>query len=795
MLKNKIKVLGAFGGKGVDMNNTCIQVTANIVIDAGNILKGIGEKASQINHIFLTHSHLDHIVDIPFLSDAYFEKRKKPITVYALKETIEHLNKYIFNWNIWPDFCEIDLIGQNSSAIKFVELKSNEQIEFEDCKIKAIKTNHTTSSCGYVITKNNNSLLFTSDTYRCDTIWEELNNNKNIKTLIIDVSFPSRLASLAKNSKHLTPNDLKEELKKLKRDDITIFINHLKPSYIKEIKEEILKLNILNGGDILADGDIIDLTKSTIQASLIHENEIKGHLSQLIEIGNLLTNEKDLNILIEKILLTAKNLSNADGGTLYLVNERELFFTVVQTDSLNIKMGGTQEKISWPSLSLYKQDNSANRQMVAVLCALENKLINIEDVYYEKGFDFSGTKKFDENTGYRTKSMLVVPLTNYDNEVIGVLQLLNKHDSKNRVISFTKEDEKLIKSMSFQAAISIENTRLIKSLEDLLNSFIKSIANAMGEKSYHTGGHIKKVAYIASLFAEEINKDTTIYKDVNYTITQLKEIETAAWLHDIGKITTPEHIIDKSTKLETIYDRVELIKAKIEVAKRDLEIELLKQKLSNTPKINLLEEKTQKEILKLQRDLDFICKINYGAYMSEEMKQRVVDISKRQISINNQKINLLSDDEIYNLNIQRGTLTEEEREIINNHVVVTYDMLNTLPFPKKLKRVPLIAGSHHKKVGGGGYGAKEIMHLPMSLEDKMLAIADVFEALTSNDRPYKKGNTLSKSMRILADMVKDKSLDKELMQFFVQKKLYLKFAHEFLIKEQIDEFDIDFSKL
>lgn len=181
--------------------------------------------------------------------------------------------------------------------------------------------------------------------------------------------------------------------------------------------------------------------------------------------------------------------------------------------------------------------------------------------------------------------------------------------------------------------------------------------------------------------------------------------------------------------------------------------------------------------------------------MTEEMKQRVVQISKRQITINNQKINLLSDDEVYNLNIQRGTLTQEEREIINNHVVVTYDMLNTLPFPKKLKKVPLIAGSHHKKVGGGGYGAKEIMDLPMSLEDKMLAIADVFEALTSNDRPYKKGNTLSKSMAILADMVKDKSLDKELMQFFVEKKLYLKFANEFLSEEQIDEFDIDFSKL
>lgn len=797
MLANKVKILGAFGGKSHNMNNTCVQITQNVVIDAGNILKSLGESASKIDHIFLTHSHLDHIVDIPFLIDSFFEKREKPITIYALKETIEHLNKYIFNWNIWPDFCEINLIGKKDSAIIFKEIKANETIEFEDCTIKAIKTNHTTSSCGYVITKNEHALLFTSDTYKCDNIWNELNTNKNIRSMIIEVSFPSRLKALAKESKHLSPIDLQEDLKKLKRDDITIFINHIKPSYFNEISDELHSLNLLNGGNILADGDTIDLKHCTHKANFYHENEAKGQINQLIEIGDSLTNEKDLNVLMEKILLGAKDLSNADGGTLYLLNnEKQLTFKVVQTDSLKIKMGGTQGKITWPNLNLYKKNSEPNKQMVAVLCALQNQLINIDDVYHAKNFNFEGTKQFDKNTGYRTKSMLVVPMTNYENEVIGVVQLLNKQDDNEEVIPFTKDDENLIKSMSSQAAISIENARLIDSLENLLNSFIKSVANAMGEKSIYTGGHINRVAYIASMMAKEINEDKNTYGNINYSKNELKQIDLAAWLHDIGKITTPEHVIDKATKLETIFDRIKIIIARIEIVKRDLELSFYKKKESlSTKEQEELKKQIDMQITQLETDIEFISKINFGSFMTDDMKDRVKDISKRKIIINGKEEYIINEDEVYNLCIQRGTLNDEERKVINNHVIVTYNMLNTLPFPSKLQRVPLIAGSHHKKVGGGGYGAKEIMHLPMTLEDKMLAIADVFEALTANDRPYKKANSLNKSMNILASMVKSQELDKELVQFFVEKSLHLKYAEEFLNKEQIDEVTVDFKNL
>ncbi|AXX92298.1 hypothetical protein CPU12_08975 [Malaciobacter molluscorum LMG 25693] len=260
MFKEKIKILGAYGGKGIDANNTSIQIDRCSVIDAGNIIKAIGDDAKYIDNIFLTHSHLDHIIDIPFLVESFYEVRNKPIKIYALKETIEHLNRYIFNWNIWPDFSDIDLINQKHS-IEFIEIQVNKILQFRNFSIKPIKTNHTISSCGYVITKDENSIFFTGDTFICDEIWEEINQNLSIKQLIVDVSFPSRLEVAAQTSKHLTLKLFKEELTKLKRDDVKIYINHLKPTYIDEITEELKVLELENKITILNDSDVINLKK------------------------------------------------------------------------------------------------------------------------------------------------------------------------------------------------------------------------------------------------------------------------------------------------------------------------------------------------------------------------------------------------------------------------------------------------------------------------------------------------------------------------------------------------------
>jgi HD-GYP domain-containing protein (c-di-GMP phosphodiesterase class II)/phosphoribosyl 1,2-cyclic phosphodiesterase len=796
-MKNSIKILGAYGSKGNGFHSTCIQVDHNVVIDAGNILSGLKNEAVHIDHIFITHSHLDHICDIPFFIDTFFTQRTNTLTIYGLKETLEYIKTYIFNWHIWPDFSEIKLIHKNFNAIVFKEIKIGQTIELDNCSLKAIANNHTSCSCGYVVTKNNHATLFSSDTFICDTLFDEINTNKQIKSAIFDISFPSRFETLAKDSKHFTPKIFKDALKKLQRKEVILYINHLKPAYFEELKQEINALDIFeNGGAILEDGDIITLDGSK---KIYNDNFIKTKdIHSLLEIGQSLTSEKDFNVLMEKIVIVAKEFTDADAGTLYLVDEasQSLAFSVVQTDSLKIKMGGTQEKITWPTLPLYI-NGEKNEKMVAAMCALDNKLINIIDVYHEKGFDFQGTKNFDKSTGYRTKSMLVVPMTNHEGDVIGVLQLLNKKDEQNQSVAFTPDDERIILSMASQAAISMTNRTLLDDLENLLNSFVKSIATAIDEKSPYTGGHISRVAEIATMFIDAINEDTTIYEDKFYNEDERKEIKTAAWMHDIGKITTPEYVVDKARKLQTIHDRISEVKVRFELLKTQKKLEFYE-------KINQCDEPKQKQawqedlhalLLQLDDDFKFVQECNTGGEFMEDAKiQRIETIARYTYVMDDELHPLLSENEVYNLCIKKGTLTAEERLVINNHSLMSIKMLESLPFPKKLKQVPSIAGAHHEKICGGGYPFN-LKGEEISFEARILAIADIFEALTAHDRPYKDANSLNQSMKILSFMAKDNELDKDLIKFFVKKGLHMKYAKKYLMPSQFDDITVDFDAL
>jgi len=805
-MKNSIKILGAYGAKTLNTAMTCIQVDDEVLIDAGNILFGLDKDAKNIYHIFLTHTHLDHIVDIPFLIDIFFESRTKPLTIYGLKGSIENIKKHIFNWSIWPDFSNIPLTIGDEKSIIFKVLEVGEEVEVDNVKLKTIKTVHTDSSCGYVITKGTSATMFTADTYKCQAIWDEVNSNPLIKSVIIDISFPSILKKLAFDSKHLTPELLNEELENcLLREDVTIFVNHIKPVFLDEIKDEMKTQypNFLRGGRILNDGDILNLETCEIKENLTKTQLDKIYIDQLIDIGYSLTSETNFEVLLEKILLGAKQLSNADGGTLYLVSEDEnhLEFTVVQTDSLKIKMGGTAGKITWPNLRLYDEKGDENYEQVAALCALTGQLINIDDVYFAKDFNFEGTKKFDAGTGYRTTSMLVVPMRNHENKVIGVLQLLNKLSDTNEIIEFTKDDEKLILSMASQAAVSISNNRLISGLEKLLMDFIKSTADAISEKSKYTGGHINRVAELATTIAKAINDDKEgIFKAKTFTPDELQQIDIAAWMHDIGKITTPEYVVDKATKLETIYDRIETVICKCEIIKRDFEIEYLK----NTMEATTTEEKEKltQTFEEAKNEIDsyvsFLKVANKGSeFMNDEFLLKLQEIATKSLTIDGKTINLLSENELYNLSIRKGTLTSEERTVINNHVVVSYNMLNKLSFPKKLKRIPVIAGSHHKTIKTNetgrhfGYGAESIMNLPMSLEDRILAVADVFEAVTASDRPYKDPNSLNHSLQILASMAKNDELDYSIVKFFIDNKIYKEYSLNNLKKEQLDTVTVE----
>jgi len=532
-------------------------------------------------------------------------------------------------------------------------------------------------------------------------------------------------------------------------------------------------------------------------------DSLQNQISNMSAIGLGLSKEKDMDKLLEMILLEAKRIANADGGTLYMMtDDQRLKFTIMITDSLNIHMGGTSGKeIPFYPVKLYMDDGQPNKTMIAANAGLTGDTINIPDAYTAKGFDFSGTKAFDEKTGYRSKSFLTVPLKNHEAEIIGVLQLLNAQDVKTKkVISFSDSVQISVEALSSQAAVTITNKNLIRDLEILFESFIKLIASAIDAKSPYTGGHCARVPEITLMLAESVNEiNDGPFAGVQFTDKEMYELKIAAWLHDCGKVTTPEAVVDKGTKLETIYDRIHTVATRFEVLRRDEEIKYLKKQLKIQKNDSLIENE-KKEALKKARSLylkrikqqeddkSFIEEANVGGeFMSQERKDRVNKIASYRWKDNGSPKPFFSEDEVYNLCISRGTLTPEERKIINDHIVVTIDMLEQLPYPKHLRNVPEFAGGHHEKLDGNPKG---LNHSEMSVQAKIMAIADIFEALTARDRPYKKGKTLSQAMRILGFMKNDAHIDTELFEVFVQEKIYLKYAEAFLNPEQIDEVEL-----
>jgi HD-GYP domain-containing protein (c-di-GMP phosphodiesterase class II) len=522
---------------------------------------------------------------------------------------------------------------------------------------------------------------------------------------------------------------------------------------------------------------------------------------RLNEIGAALSHERDINRLLENILVAAKTITHADGGTLYRVTEDEasLRFEIVRNDSLKIAMGGTSgNPIPFPPLPLRTENGAENNSMVAAYAAIHQETVNIADAYEAAGFDFSGTRKFDERTGYRSQSFLTVPMKNHENAVIGVLQLINAIDADTaKVVPFSAADQRLAESLASQAAIALTNRQLISQLETLFESFIQLINVAIDEKSPYTGGHCERVPVLTMMLAEAVNETKSgPLAEFGMSDKDRYELKIAGLLHDCGKVTTPVHVVDKATKLQTLFDRIHLVDTRFEVLKRDAQIAMLKARLAlrdarDTRAEAQLDEDLVRHLRQIESDREFLRHANIGGeLMTPEDQARVTKIGTgyRWIDVEGKAANFLSDEELENLNIRAGTLTQKERETINYHIVATIKMLEQLPWPKHLRNVPEYAGGHHERMDGKGY-PKGLTREQMSVQARVMGIADIFEALTARDRPYKRGKTLSESLDILGKFRLGGHIDPDLFDVFVKQKVYLKYAEKFLDPEQIDEVD------
>ena len=570
---------------------------------------------------------------------------------------------------------------------------------------------------------------------------------------------------------------------------------------------------------------------------------------ELIEIGIALSAEPDPARLRERILMEAKAFTNADAGTLYLKHKgKELRFQIVRNDSLGIAMGGsTSVECDLPPVPLITESGEPNMNNVASYCAITGEIVNIADAYQRCGdLDFAGTQEFDRRLGYRSQSFLTVPLKNHGGVVIGVLQLINAKDASGTVVPFHDSIVPMVSALASQAAVSIDNRLLIEELKQLLDSFIGVIAAAIDTKSPYTGGHCQRVPLITEMLVRAAcNAQDGPFAGFDLTEQEWYELRVACWLHDCGKVITPEHIVDKATKLECIYDRIHEIRMRFEVLKRDAEIEMLKGQLAGGDAA-ALRAAYEAQCALLDDEFAFVGECNAGGeFMAPEKIARLMQIAQRSWTrtLSNRIGNsyaerkrrdaiperplpieeqLLEDrydhistreglrlsaegnawafnmktpereanlGEIYNLSISRGTLTEEDRYRINEHMAQTIVMLESLPWPRHLRRVPEYAGGHHEKMDGTGY-PRGLKGEQMSIPARVMAIADIFEALTAADRPYKAPKTLSEALKIMRLMVKDKHIDPDLFRLFVNSGVHQEYARQHLTPEQIDEVDV-----
>lgn len=592
-------------------------------------------------------------------------------------------------------------------------------------------------------------------------------------------------------------------------------------------------------GAINASGDAQGAQQGALGERTAEHELVLKKLARLVENGLLLARERDRSKLLHHILSGSRDIAHCAACTLFLKTDH---------DTLRFALRTHDDQLPSFEVPLYHPDNGEPMDgFVSSYVALRNEVVVIDDVYRETRFDLSGTRDFSEQTGFRTVSMLTVPLSPRSDEVIGVLQLINAIDPESgEVIPFPQELVRFVEALAAQSAVALENHNLLAAQEELMDSMIRMLAGAIDAKSAYTGNHCKRVPELAVMLAEAAGKvdQGSLAGFAFKSDDEWREFRVGAWLHDCGKITTPEHVIDKATKLETISNRIHEVRTRFEVLLRDARIAELEAVAAGVQEAQA-RAAFARQRQQLLDDFAFIAECNVGGeFMTPDQRERLAVIGRQTwlrhfddrlgISANEQTRRLRSEGpatlpatetlladkpwhivprldkrtqdpkygfqikvpehlynlgELHNLAVERGTLNEEERFKVNEHIIQTIIMLESMPFPKNLRRVPEYAGEHHETLLGGGYPRKKSPE-QLSIPSRIMAIADIFEALTASDRPYKPIKTLSESVAILAALRDKGHIDADLFDLFLTSGVYRRFAEQFLKPEQTDEVDI-----
>lgn len=544
-------------------------------------------------------------------------------------------------------------------------------------------------------------------------------------------------------------------------------------------------------------------------------------LPDLLALNDSLIND-DYPVIIEKVMRVARKACDADGCFFFSISDNKYInLEYSRVNSLNVGISGTENMAFFPSVFLPDVKNRS-RKAPSEYCALNREIINSPNIFQTTGIDTDLIAKFDDANNYSTISLLAIPLVDRKDNLLGVAQFTNAKDANGKIISFTTEAQKVVLSVCKLITIALENKNQKEAYSQLLESFIEVLARAIDAKSPYTGSHCQRVPIIARLLATAAVQETTgNLKTFEMSPDDWYTLHIASWLHDCGKVTTPEYIVDKATKLETIFNRIHEIRNRFEILRRDAHIEYLQKRLNNIDTKQHLQAEFVAKVKQLEEDFAFVAKCNTGDIeLNDRDIARLEQISQIQFvryfnrmlglswaerdNVENKDFyvhpareNLLQNrkdqifgpynrGELYNLEIRRGTINKEERDKINEHIVVTIDMLKALPFPKELSKVVEYAGAHHERIDGKGY-PNGLTGDQMSVPAKIMAIADIFEALTANDRPYKEPKKLSEVLRIMQQMKHNGHIDPDLYDVFIRSKVYQDYAEQYMDKNQIDE--------
>ena len=510
---------------------------------------------------------------------------------------------------------------------------------------------------------------------------------------------------------------------------------------------------------------------------------LSTELGELNNIGIRLSAERDVPALLELILTKAREITRSDAGSLYLVEDdgsggRQLRFMLAQNDSVQVPFRAFTMPL--------------NQQSVAGHVALSGTLLNLEDAYFPPpGSTFQVNRAFDRQIGYRTKSMLVVPMKTPKDEVIGVLQLINgKTDADQRfsspaqiereALAFTQRYADFASSLASQAAVALENSRLYENIQTLFEGFVKASVTAIESRDPTTSGHSFRVAELTVGLAEAVDRvDTGPYRELTFTPDELKEIRYASLLHDFGKVGVREEVLVKAKKLypnhvEVIKQRVQLMRLGLELrySKKKMEYLLQKGREQFAEHSEILEAELAAFLAELDDGLQRVITANEPAVMPEDFASALQRVALQRFEDHlGQSQTILTPDEAQILSIPKGSLTAEERKQIESHVVHTYQFLAQIPWTQELRDIPTIARSHHEKLNGSGYpyGMKGE---DIPVQSKMMTISDIYDALTAADRPYKKAMPAERALDILGYERKAGNIDGTLLDLFVEAKIF-----------------------